>query len=267
RNSEMGTILSDVPDPPLSGPELSVTGLSLGNNYPISGNHTNLSIAIYNGGESPTGKFKVRCIPYYDAPPSEVISETIEIGPKTKKYVELPYAWKTPGNHQIRVIADAENVVKEQKEGNNVRTRDIIVYPKSYEVSLDITKVELPGGLETRDQVIWYQAGSKAEVSFTINGFGNAPTQKFRINPGEKIALRGQIMFGDPGAPYTFVLRHFQMAKLTVPGFAVPNPGSKGNKTWHNETLTYDGVYNWPWYNTGNTAYYKISYKLKFRGL
>ncbi len=147
---------------------LVTADLSLEPGYPRAGEPVTIRAVVRNLGQQPAGESILRA---YEGPgtPGTVVGEATipALAPGQAKLLEIPWTPAAPeGERQLSVVADADDAVREQDEGNDVARRAVVV--QSSELYLT-ERFFSPNGDGVKDETtLGYRVNPAGTVSVVV---------------------------------------------------------------------------------------------------
>ncbi len=183
-----------------SGPDLTVTEISLSPNSPAMGDTVTATATVRNQGDAPCGASSLAG--YADG----TLLATVAVGPlEAGQTTTVAFAWRAAaGTHTIKAAADAAGAIAETDETNNARTFTLTTLAPD----LTVTSVTWDPSGPSRDDIVVFSVvvrnlgnnrSQLTSVNFYIDGNSRGYQDVPGINPGAAatvtyswVALAGQ---------------------------------------------------------------------------
>ena len=164
-------------------------------------NTVEVSVTIKNQGEAPAGSFTVD---YYvdDVKVGYNSIASLSKGSPTARTFEWNATGKSPGDHEVKVIADVGNKVKERSEDNNVKTTTITC------IDIEVVDMEIVQVIKSSKLNNNLVQGKPAEVRLTVK-LDPAIINVGKVNiKVDGLEYKGVTIYGDSEREYDIGLLH-----------------------------------------------------------
>ena len=135
----------------------------------VSGRVTTVSLTVFNGGNTPSGSFRVQWTPFiFGVPLSRLVSS---LDPGESRQVNFSFTYPFPGTFQTSAVVDSAGQVAEVNEFNNTLDQQLVVEPPL--PNLRVSDVDI----SPSDPI----ATHTTTVDVTVVNDGHADAGSFRV--------------------------------------------------------------------------------------